>query len=53
MKLHNSLQTIHKSIGCNKYNEYFLHTFNENVIAMDIKQIILATDLHGLTRLFH
>ena len=21
---------IQKSIGCNKYNEYFLHTFNKN-----------------------
>ena len=30
---------IHKSIGYNKYNEYFLHRFNENVI--------VATEWHG------
>ncbi|ERJ76597.1 hypothetical protein HMPREF0653_01448 [Prevotella disiens JCM 6334 = ATCC 29426] len=32
---------IHKSIGCNKYNLYYLHIFNRNMI---------ATDLHGVTR---
>lgn len=32
MKLYNSLQTIHKDIGCNKYNAIFFYSFNENVI---------------------
>lgn len=39
---------IHKDIGCNKYNEYFLHTFNENVIvATDNKQ---NNDSNGFAR---
>ncbi|KGF42764.1 hypothetical protein HMPREF2140_00555 [Hoylesella buccalis DNF00985] len=32
---------IHKSIGCNKYNLYYLHIFNISMI---------VTDLHGVTR---
>lgn len=41
---------IHKSIGCNKYNLHYLHIFNISMIATDIKQIMIATDLHGVTR---
>ena len=37
-------------MGCNKYNACFLHTFNENVIATDIKLMIIATEGHGITR---